>query len=68
MLNRSSVFPGVLILEWPAAYFGFVRKPLTLEPTKEELRMSAGVLGAIFAVLAGVLFVAVFRSKGKRKR
>ena len=30
--------------------------------------MSAGVLGAIFAVLAGVLFVAVFRSKGKRKR
>ena len=30
--------------------------------------MNAGVLGAIFAVLAGVIFVAVFRSKGKTKQ
>ena len=30
--------------------------------------MSAGVLGAIVAVVAGVLFVAVFRSKGKPKQ
>lgn len=29
--------------------------------------MSAGVLGAIVAVVAGVIFVAVFRSKGKSK-
>jgi hypothetical protein len=29
--------------------------------------MSVGVLGAIVAVLAGVIFVAVFRSKGKTK-
>jgi hypothetical protein len=30
--------------------------------------MSAGVLGAIVAVVAGALFVAVFRSKGKPKQ
>ena len=35
---------------------------------QEELRMSAGVLGAIIAVVAGALFVAVFRSKGKPKQ
>ena len=29
--------------------------------------MSAGVLGAIVAFVAGALFVAVFRSKGKPK-
>jgi hypothetical protein len=30
--------------------------------------MSAGVLGAIVAAVAGLLFVAVFRSKGKPKQ
>ena len=30
--------------------------------------MSAGVIGAIFAVVAGAIFVAVFRSKGKPKQ
>jgi len=30
--------------------------------------MSAGVLGAIVAVVAGVVFVAIFRSKGKSKQ
>ena len=30
--------------------------------------MSAGVLGAIVAVVAGVIFVAIFRSKGKAKQ
>ena len=30
--------------------------------------MSAGVLGAICAVVAGAIFVAIFRSKGKPKK
>ena len=30
--------------------------------------MSTGVLAAIFAVVCGALFVAVFRSKGKPKK
>jgi hypothetical protein len=30
--------------------------------------MSTGVLAAIFAVVVGALFVAVFRSKGKPKQ
>ena len=33
-----------------------------------DLRMSIGVLAAIVAVVAGALFVAVFRSKGKPKQ
>ena len=34
---------------------------------QEKVHMNAGVLGAIVAVVAGALFVAFFRSKGKRK-